>query len=134
MRVHPFQLILAVLFVVGTGPLLYGQALTGGVPDAEYEPLHAWYDVNQSLGIWEGRTDQYDDEFLVDVRDPDTGSGAHRGNSYGTNLETWAQFDDKGGDFWPDRVGGFTGTQNGMTVWEVRNAAGWDDSEWLDGR
>jgi hypothetical protein len=89
--------------------------------------------VNLSTDIWEGRTDQYDDEYLVDARDTGTGSGDHRGGSYGTNVETWAQFDDKGGDFWPDRVGGFTGTQNGMTTWEVRNAAGWDDRDgWVN--
>lgn len=113
----------------------HGQVLNGNTPNGSYVPLHAWYDVNQSTGIWEGRTDQYDDEHLVDVRDTATGSGDHRGGSYGTNVETWAQFDDTGApdSSWPERVGGLTGTQNGMTTWEVRNGAGWDDREgWTD--
>ena len=133
MRVNWFKFVLAAVMVFSAGGLLHAQALVDGVPNGEYEPLHAWYDVNQSLDLWEGRTDQYDDEWLVDVRDTATGSGEPRGGSYGTNVETWAQFDDFGGDFWPARVGGFTGTQNGMTTWEVRNAAGWDDRDgWTD--
>ncbi len=113
-----------------------GQALIDGVPSESYTPLHAWYDVNQSLGVWEDRGgDQYTDEYLVDVRDTGVGSTPDRGESYGTNVETWAQFDDppNAGSAWPARVGGFTGTQNGKTTWEVRNAAGWDDAGgWTD--
>ena len=123
----------ALLLRCGWATTASAQVLTGGAPNASYGPLHAWYDVNQSLEIWEGRTDQYDDEYLVDVRDTATGSGDPRGGSYGTNVETWAQFDESGGDFWPERVGGLTGQLNGMATWEIRNAAGWDDRDsWID--
>lgn len=118
---------------IGVVVLCWAAFLLTVAGHAQGQVLHAWYDVNLSTGIWEGRTDQYDDEHLVDVRDTGVGSGDHRGGSYGTNVETWAQFDDKGGDFWPDRIGGFTGMQNGMTTWEVRNAAGWDDRDgWVN--
>lgn len=133
MRTSWFRIFVFLAAALFCGSSAYSQALSLGQPNGDYEPLHAWYDVSQSLEIWEGRTDQYDDEYLVDVRDTETGSGDFRGGSYGTNVETWAQFDDKGGDFWPTRVGGLTGMQNGLATWEVRNAAGWDDRDgWSD--
>lgn len=114
------------------GAVASGQVLSDGAPNPDYTPLHAWYDVNQSLGIWEDQNTPesgHNDEILVDVRDTATSTGGERLTSYGTNVETWAQW---GGD-WQDRQGGFTGAQNEMTVWEVRNAAGWDDdNDWTD--
>ncbi|XAL99357.1 PEP-CTERM sorting domain-containing protein [Phycisphaeraceae bacterium D3-23] len=107
------------LLAASVGGLAHGQATTGGAPNASYTPLHAWYDVSQSVGIFENNVGIYNDEILVDVRDTATGTGTHRGNTYGTNVETWAQF----GGAWA-RTGGFTGSQNGMTTWEVRNGAG----------
>jgi len=129
-RLLPFATLLLLCALANSLP---AQVLTNATPNPSYAPLHAWYDVNQSSNIWEGRTDQYDDEYLVDVRDTATGSGDARGGSYGTNVETWAQFDESGGEFWPERVGGLTGQRNGMATWEVRNAAGWDDRDgWTD--
>jgi len=106
-----------------------GQAILEGSPDPNYGPLHAWYDVNQSVGILEIRDDIHIDEYLVDVRDSETQTDIDRGSTYPTNVETWAQFDSDGSapDVWTERVGGFTGDLNGKTVWEVRNGTGFDD-------
>jgi len=107
------------LIALSAPGLAFGQAVSGGTPNGSYTPLHAWYDVNLSTGIWEDNVAPYNDEILVDVRDTAVGSGTSRGNTYDTNVETWAQF----GGSW-SRTGGFTGSQNGMTTWEVRNGAG----------
>jgi len=80
-----------------SGGAARGQVLSEGAPNPDYTPLHAWYDVNQSLGIWEDHNSNpgWNDEILVDVRDTATSTGSERGSTYGTNVETWAEW---GGD------------------------------------